>query len=304
MTAALRAAYLPWREEGAHALQTLAAKGAIPFGAVEPVPDAVDAMVFVDGLRFDLAQRLVAHLKDAGAHVALSWRWSGFPTSTACCKPLVSPVAGRLTGIGGEAALVPMLPDGKPADHRALIKAMAPLGYGAAPDAERVWSEIGSFDDDGHKLGVRLVDQMERGVEDAAQAILALAQAGRTVRVVTDHGWLLMPVGLESAKLDAGLTEPDAKRTRYARLKEGATTKHAQAAWSWNPTVRLAMAPGASSFYAGQEYAHGGVSPQECVVPVIDVDPLATEARAEIDGSDPNGCIDEAEGPDIPGRWI
>jgi hypothetical protein len=82
--------------------------------------------------------------------------------------------------------------------------------------------------------------------------------------------------------LGAGLTEPDEKRTRYARLKPGAATNHAQAAWSWNPDVRLAMAPGASSFYAAYEYAHGGVSPQECVVPVIDIEPMIGRVAVEI----------------------
>eukprot|EP01039_Chlorochromonas_danica_P021714 gene21714-26842_t len=91
-----------------------------------------------------------------------------------------------------------------------------------------------------------------------------------------------MPGGLPKATLGAGLTEPDEKRTRYARLKAGATTNHAQAAWSWNHDVRLAMAPGATSFYAAYEYAHGGVSPQECVVPVIDIEPLATRRSIEI----------------------
>ena len=39
--------------------------------------------------------------------------------------------------------------------------------------------------------------------------------------------------------------------------------------WHWNPKVRIASPPGAASFIAGYEYAHGGVSPQECVVPDI-----------------------------------
>ena len=45
--------------------------------------------------------------------------------------------------------------------------------------------------------------------------------------------------------------------------------------WSWNREVYVATATGARAFLAGQEYAHGGVSPQECVLPVIEVAPLA-----------------------------
>jgi hypothetical protein len=39
--------------------------------------------------------------------------------------------------------------------------------------------------------------------------------------------------------------------------------------WSWNPDVRIASPPGAGSFIAGTVYAHGGVSPQECITPEL-----------------------------------
>ncbi len=283
VAAALRAVYLPWVDKGAHALQDIAATGVIPFGSIEPVPAEVDAMVFVDGLRFDLAQRLMDRLAGQGAQAALDWRWSGFPTSTSSCKPLVSPVANLLTGIGGEGDVQPRTADGRIADHGALRRLMGDSGYVFdEAEAGKLWIEIGTFDEDGHKLGGRLAGQVGQGIDDAAQCILRLTRAGRRVRVVTDHGWLLVPGGLPKATLGVGLTEPDEKRTRYARLKPGATTSHAQAPWSWNHDVRLAMAPGASSFYANYEYAHGGVSPQECVVPVIDVQPMMTRRAVEI----------------------
>ncbi len=283
VTAALRAIYLPWLEGGANALQVIAASGGIPFGTLEPIPDDTQAVVFVDGLRFDLAQRLLDKLRGRGAQAELDWRWSGFPTSTASCKPLVSPVSDLLSGIGGEGDILPRNGDGRIADQATLRKMMAERGFSFEEGAGgRLWIEVGTFDEDGHKLGARLAGQVAQSIDDAAQCILRLARAGRRVRVVTDHGWLLMPGGLPKATLGAGLTEPDEKRTRYARLKPGATTNHAQAAWSWNLDVRLAMAPGASSFYAAYEYAHGGVSPQECVVPIIDIESMSARVAVEI----------------------
>ena len=41
--------------------------------------------------------------------------------------------------------------------------------------------------------------------------------------------------------------------------------------WYWDPDVRIALAPGATCFEANKEYEHGGVSPQECVVPRLTV---------------------------------
>ena len=41
--------------------------------------------------------------------------------------------------------------------------------------------------------------------------------------------------------------------------------------WFWDQDVRIALAPGATCFEAGKEYEHGGVSPQECIVPRLTV---------------------------------
>src|SRR5690606_15464397 len=41
--------------------------------------------------------------------------------------------------------------------------------------------------------------------------------------------------------------------------------------WHWDADVPIAMAPGVSCFEAGKEYEHGGLSLQECVVPVLTV---------------------------------
>ena len=91
------------------------------------------------------------------------------------------------------------------------------------------------------------------------------------MRIVTDHGWLLMPGGLPQAHLVAGLTVAGGKGHRVATLKEGGPTTYQRLPWSWDKGVLLATATGARAFYAGVEYAHGGVSPQECVLPVLDI---------------------------------
>jgi hypothetical protein len=102
-------------------------------------------------------------------------------------------------------------------------------------------------------------------------ALCGWARQGRRVRLVTDHGWLLMPGGLPYAELHAGMTAPSARGNRVATLKDGAMTSYARLPWSWDKGVLLATPPGARAFYNGTEYAHGGVSPQECVLPVLDV---------------------------------
>jgi hypothetical protein len=54
-------------------------------------------------------------------------------------------------------------------------------------------------------------------------------------------------------------------------VKPKAHTSYLEVPWSWNDQVSIAAATGARSFFAGYEYAHGGISPQECILPVLEV---------------------------------
>ena len=274
VTAALRAVYLPWVEEGATTLQELARTGKVRFPAAASSKSPAKTILFVDGFRMDLARELVGLLEKEGLTVKLSWAWSGFPTVTATCKPMVSPVASLLSGPSSTTDFLPVSPEGKPATKPVLFKLMQGEGWetdnALLPDGN-LWAETGRFDEEGHALGARLAERLSAGIRDVADRILQLVCSGRSVRIVTDHGWLLMPDGLPPAALDVSLVEPNGKRTRCAMVKPKAQTSYLQVPWSWNDEVSIATAAGARSFYASYEYAHGGISPQECVLPVLDV---------------------------------
>lgn len=79
----------------------------------------------------------------------------------------------------------------------------------------------------------------------------------------------MLPGGLPKAELPEHLTE--IRKGRCARLKDNAKTDYQVVGWHWNPTVRFAIALGIHCFEAGKDYEHGGVSPQECVVPTFTV---------------------------------
>jgi len=274
ITVALRAVYLPWLEESAVTLQELVRTGKVRFAAPGPMESTATTILFVDGFRMDLAREFVDVLEKEGLTVKLDWAWSGFPTVTATCKPLVSPVAAMLIGPSSTTDVLPLSPEAKPATKPVLFKLMKSEGWETdaplLPDG-KLWAETGRFDEEGHALGARLAERLSAGIRDAADRVLQLARAGRSVRIVTDHGWLLMPGGLPSAALDVGLVEPNGKRTRCAMVKPKAHTSYLQVPWSWNAEVSIAAATGARSFYASYEYAHGGISPQECILPVLEV---------------------------------
>ena len=274
VTAALRAVYLPWLEQSAIALQELVRMGKARLATASFLPTTETTILFVDGFRMDLALRLFELLSKEGLTVNLNWAWSGFPTVTATCKPLVSPVSEMLNGPSTTSDVLPLSPDGKPATKSVLFKLMKSNGWETddhlLPDG-KLWTETGRFDEEGHALGARLAERLAAGIRDTADRVLQIVRSGRSVRIVTDHGWLLMPGGLPVAALDVGLVEPNGKRSRCAMVKPKAQTSYLQVPWSWNSEVSIATATGARSFYASYEYAHGGISPQECVLPILEV---------------------------------
>ena len=285
VNAAVRAIYLPWLEKGAVALQELLKTGKLKLAP--PPSSATDAttILFVDGFRMDLARELERRLIGQGLNVSLNWSWSGFPTVTATCKPMVTPVAHLLSGPSQTADVLPLAPDGKAASKSVLYKLMKSEGWetdsALLPD-QKLWAETADFDEEGHALGAKLAERLDAGIRDTADAVVRLVRSGRKVRIVTDHGWLLMPGGLPVATLDAGLTEANGKRTRCAMVKSSAETSYLQLPWTWNDQIYVAAATGARSFYAAYEYAHGGVSPQECILPVMDISGSASSNDVSI----------------------
>jgi hypothetical protein len=93
-----------------------------------------------------------------------------------------------------------------------------------------------------------------------------LLDAGwKRIRIITDHGWLLSPGGLPKVNLPTYLV--GSRWGRCAVLKDSSHTELQSVPWRWNPAVQVVVAPGAAVFYEGYEYAHGGISPQECIIP-------------------------------------
>jgi hypothetical protein len=100
------------------------------------------------------------------------------------------------------------------------------------------------------------------------------------VKVVTDHGWLFCPDGLPTAELPKHLTA--SKWARCAAIKGESQVPVPTATWSWNPSEQFATPNGAACFNTGGTctYAHGGISLQECLTPVLVVSGGASNAPA------------------------
>jgi hypothetical protein len=290
----VRGLYAPWLETSARHFQSLVAGDAkAAREAVGQAPaEAGSCLLFVDGLRFDLAGKLAALLEARAMKVNLTWRLAALPTVTPTAKPAAAPVRDAIRGGDGVdfTPLVETKSGGKPLTAPLLRERLEAAGVEVlSADGVRIpagtagggWTECGSIDSLGHTLQADLPQQLTTELERVAGRVAALLDAGwRRVRVVTDHGWLLLPGGLPKVELPAYLTE-----TRWARcavVKGQPDLAMPVVAWHWNEAVRVASPPGVACFRAGEAYAHGGISPQECVTPVVEVEREAEATHASI----------------------
>jgi hypothetical protein len=268
---AAKAFYAPWLEANARALQKAVSAG--DGGGYTAGPPASTekrtATVFVDGLRLDLAHRVAGLLE--GLDVRIETSLAALPTITDTAKPALAPVTPGALIAGTDLGPV-RATSGAKANATVLRRLMAEGGLQILQGAETgdptgsAWVESGDIDGRGHHFQGALVDEIEGELNRIARRVNALLQAGwAQVEIVTDHGWLLLPGGLPKVDLPAATVE--LKKGRCARLKPGASVTVPTLLWHWDRDVRIAVAPGASCFDANQEYEHGGVSLQECVVP-------------------------------------
>lgn len=280
VSATLRAFYLPWLEEAAKRLQ----EAAKFVGGLPPLPEAGDfsgegfgvCTVFVDGLRYDVASHLHSRLSGLGV-VKTCAQWTSMPSVTASGKPWCSPAAKWVSGTPVDLEFEPRVAaDEKPLSSHNFRKLLDEKGVQPLPKHEtgdptkRAWTEAGNLDHYGHEHGIRLARDMNAQLDQVVERVTELCQAGwRKVRIVTDHGWLLIPGGLPKTELPKHQAE-----TRWGRcavLKDTAHGTPLTFGWSWCKDVQVAYAPGVSSFIAGAEYAHGGLSLQECLVPIVEL---------------------------------
>lgn len=280
VSAVARHIYLPWLDENARNFETLATESAYPRPAGYEIQEG-ECLVFVDGLRQDTGRRLEEILIDADYVVNFSTRLAALPTVTATAKPAIPDLGDEITGQSIPASFAPETTEGKELNfgrfHKILKarKIQILKADSAQPESPgaRGWSEIGKIDKRGHELQEDLAKQIEPELRSVCEWVNTLFQSGwRKVTLVTDHGWLLVPGGLPKSELPAFLTE--SRWSRCAVIKGASVPQTPVVPWHWNASEHVAIAPGATSFKAGLAYSHGGMSPQECVLPVITVTSL------------------------------
>ena len=292
VAAAVRHLLEPWLEDSARAFQASLRHQPLPSAGEQPDVVAGDdeCIVFVDGLRYELGRRLADRLEALGCTATTGHRWAAIPTVTATAKPAVTPVAGDIAGDRLGANFRPsMRGSGRPARANVLRDAMEETGYQIVGSGTlefpleagaRGWLETGEIDRHGHHHGaVSFARQVEEELERLVRSITRLLGAGwRSVRIVTDHGWLLLPGGLPMVTLPQHLTH--SKWARCAVISGDSTPEAPMHPWYWNANEWFATPPGVACFSQKPEYTHGGLSVQECLIPDIRVEGAAERGPA------------------------
>ena len=279
---AIKSVYLPWVQDSARYLQEIVDNSGYPGGSINsgkqhPCKESV-CFLFVDGLRFDVAKRLVGFLAARGFEVEEKYSWAALPSVTATGKPAVTPVKNQVFGKDFNADFEPCVAaTGQSLKGGYHLKKLMESENWQVLDRDEIgngkgnaWSEFGNIDHEGHIRGWKLVKQLDSMLQEIDERISSLILSGwKTIRVVTDHGWLLMPGGLPKTDLPVALTEN--KWGRCAALKTGASTEERLFPWYWNTNQHFVLADGISCFRKGEEYAHGGLSLQECLTLELNV---------------------------------
>ncbi|MFK5949469.1 MAG: BREX-1 system phosphatase PglZ type B [Methylococcales bacterium] len=240
-----------------------------------------ELVFFVDGLRLDVAHQLHELLINNGLKPALTTQWSALPSVTATAKAAVSPIHSLLTGVANEKDFEPSVKDEGTLSHDRFKRVLAKQGWQHLAEDEtgdangNAWVACGDIDKEGHKSELKLPCRIPLILESIVERIIELQQVGwKKIRIVTDHGWLLVPGKMP--KYDLPVQAVDSRWGRCAQLKQNVDVEGLTLGWYWNANVPIHYPHGIHSFIAGRTYAHGGVSLQECLVPVITIEGNAT----------------------------
>lgn len=286
--------YQPWLENITNKFQGLIEEDSSIFTNQRATEESESYVLFVDAFRYELAEEFCEKLSKLKYKVTLTNGWSAIPSLTPTAKPNVAPLATMVSVNSEIKEFRPQLESGKDLLTPEFRKALKSVNFNHIVNAidinpaENSWEEIGDIDTKGHEEQSDMVKRIDELFEQVQESLdVAFEKGVKKIKIVTDHGWLLLPGGLPKTEINAGLTET--RWGRCALIKEGVSTSFLHLPWRWNPSIFIAYAPGISFFKANEEYAHGGISIQECLVPTIYIE-------------NPNVSISNAKIEDI--KWV
>ncbi len=274
----------------ANAFQNAVSAEGYPYKAKTDKYKKNTCILFVDGLRYDMAQMLKERIEDdesIDCSIECNSFWCPFPSVTACGKYSISPIVSELQGQEcGDYG--PAFKDtGSQINATSFKKKLESMGWqiitdASIKDSEYGWYATRSIDELGHQKQCAMAQLLEELIDEVKEKIQELLVAGWVhVLVVTDHGWLLVPNKMPKCELPKSMTESNGGRC--AKMIPGVKCEYQQVPWSWNDEHLVAAARGVGSFLDGKEYAHGGLSLEECLTAQLTISSVENESITQIE---------------------
>ena len=283
--------YRPWLEKTTSDWQKAASSnGFADFDGIQPLPNPKKGtcIVFTDALRFDLGQRLASEFRAKDFKCRIEAHLAAFPTITDTTKPAISPISSFMTGQSASELSPRVKATGTQLTAAVFRKTLVESGYQVLDEGDLgdpsgiAWTEIGAIDTHGHDYGWKLSHYLKDELLAMFKRVEYLIEHGwPTVQIITDHGWLLLPGDLPKDELPEHLTV--VRKGRCARMKDMSKTNKLTPPWYWDNEVLIATPSGICCFESGKEYEHGGLSPQECIVPVLTISRAETLTSATVE---------------------
>lgn len=268
--------YKPWLENLTLKYQKLIDNNTSLSKSDTPVDGSETFILFVDAFRYDVACEFLSSPPTNNYEYTIHHRRCALPSLTPTAKPAVSPVTEEISSTSSFNEFRPQFKNGKDVAQATFKEVLAQKGFTFVNNsndinsAGRHWQETGEIDKKGHEEQSGMIRRIPECLEKIYEIIsIAFEKGISEIKIVTDHGWLLLPGGLPKENMPADLTET--RWGRCALLKDGVKSTLLHQSWKWNKDIYIAFAPGISFFKNNQEYAHGGISLQECIVPVITI---------------------------------
>jgi len=275
--------------------------------------EAPTAYVWVDALRYELGVELAEAIRrDITEHVTLAAATAAAPTITRVGMPNLAPSAAEKLTIGLEGGKLSVAVGGRSVstvEHRVeLLRAahgtVANLELGvlsqqgekelakAVKGADLVLVRSQEIDAAGESGLLNTAwPQFEATKQDLANAVAKLGQVGiRRVVITADHGFLALSQSVGDPRTIDAPIGGDGELHRRCWVGKGGTTAEGT---ERVPLVTLGVRSdldvivpkGLAVFKAGggKQFFHGGLSPQELLIPVIVVDLEAAQEPQKLD---------------------
>jgi hypothetical protein len=179
--------YTPRLRDAAELFQKRVQYAPLP-GRETPRLDSVPAgtcVLFADGLRYDVGQKLLALLSGRVGSVQSRHQFVALPSVTPTAKPAVLPVAAKIKGtVAGEEFRPCVAPDNKDLTPDRFRKLLADDSIQYLTVSEtgdptgRAWTEFGNLDKTGHSEGSGLARRIPELLATLVQRIETLLTAG------------------------------------------------------------------------------------------------------------------------------